>query len=211
MKKTIRQKDGVSMKGILVLREHKAGTVDFLKPFLESLNRIKKQYFENPAYRNDAVLQKINNLQHYIDGILERSTVGKAETTNLIMTAANLGRDLIVQRLLGINTYSLNITYGEIGTGTTTPTSTDSALSIPVARAAASSGVLSDIGYNTAQIQFFYPDSSLTNSVFSEFGTFVDGSGTIGSGQMFNHALFASAYTKSAGTDITVQIQFLFS
>jgi hypothetical protein len=47
---------------------------------------------------------------------------------NLIMQAANIGKDLIVQRLLGINTYSLNINYGAIGTGQTAPAASDTRL-----------------------------------------------------------------------------------
>ena len=123
---------------------------------------------------------------------------------NLIMQAANLGKDLIIQRLCGVNTYSCNILWGDIGTGTTAPAITDTALTTPSARTALS--LATDVSSNQAQLQFFFTDSALSNVTFSEFGTFVDGSSSLSSGQMFNHALFSPYYTKSTGTDITVEV-----
>jgi hypothetical protein len=211
MKTLLETRDPMGMKGMILLREHKAGTVDFLKPFLESYNKLKKLSLENEAYRDKKHLSVISSLYQYIQDTLDITTIGRLETPNLIMTAPNVGRDLVIQRLLGINTYSLNIAWGEIGTGTTTPALTDTALTTPVARASLTAGVSANVGNNTAQMQFFYPDSVLTNSVYAEFGCFVDGSNTLGSGQLFNHSLFASTYTKAAGTDITVQVQINLS
>lgn len=127
------------------------------------------------------------------------------ESRNLIMQAAGYGKDLIIQRLIGINTHSLNLAFAEIGTGTTTPAITDIALTTPIARAATANGLSSDIGNNQAQLQWFFPDNALANDVYAEVGTFVDGTATIGTGQIFNHALLATTYTKAAGTDITLQ------
>lgn len=211
MKTILETRDPMGMKGMILLREHKAGTVDFLKPFLETYNKLNKLAQENEAYREQRHLNVIDSLRRYIADTLDVTEVGRLETPNLIMTAPNVGRDLIIQRLLGINTYSLNIEWGEIGTGTTTPALTDVALTTPVARASLTAGVSANVGNNSAQMQFFFPDSVLTNSVYSEFGCFVDGSSSLGSGQIFNHSLFASPYTKSAGTDITVQVQINLS
>jgi hypothetical protein len=86
---------------------------------------------------------------------------------------------------------------------------TDTALSTPTNRATVSYGV--DSGFNEAQVQFFFPDSVLANETYYEFGSFIGGSSTIGSGNLFNHALFASPYSKSAGTDTTVEIDFSFA
>jgi hypothetical protein len=102
----------------------------------------------------------------------------------------------------------LGIQWGEIGTGQTTPASTDTALTTPTVRAPISYAL--DDMFTTAQLQFFFPDSSLLNQTYYEFGTFVGGSSTIGSGNMFNHALFTQAYAKTAGTDTTVETDFTF-
>jgi hypothetical protein len=123
---------------------------------------------------------------------------------NLIMQAANLGKDLIIQRLLGTNTYSLNINYGAIGTGSTAPAVTDTQLATETNRTTVTYS--QDSGFDEAILQFFFPDSVLTNQTYYEFGTFVDGTATANSGQLFNHALFGTPYAKTAGVDTTVEV-----
>src|SRR5689334_18282076 len=120
---------------------------------------------------------------------------------NTIVINPNRGIDLIVQRLIGSNTYSLNITHGDIGTGSTTPASTDTQLTTPYARV--STTYAAENGNNIAILQFFFPDSALSNQTYYEFGTFVDGTSTISTGQMFNHVLFSSPYAKTSGVDTT--------
>ena len=131
------------------------------------------------------------------------------ECPNLIMDSPGYGLDLIIQRMVGINTYSLNILYGEFGTGTTTPALTDTALTTPTNRAAV--GFQQDYGSTDAIVQFFFSDSQLANQTYNEFGTFVDGTSTIGTGQLFNHALISPGYTKVAGQDTTVECDFLIA
>lgn len=128
---------------------------------------------------------------------------------NLLMQSPNYGLDIIVQRLVGINTYSLNILFGEIGTGTTTPTVSDTALTAPTNRA--SVGAVQDYGTTDAILTFFYSDSQLANLTYGEFGTFVDGTAVIGSGQIFNHALLSPNYAKASGQDTQVQVDFNIS
>jgi hypothetical protein len=102
----------------------------------------------------------------------------------------------------------LGIAWGEIGTGSTAPANTDTALTTPTNRTSVSYGA--DSAFNEAQIQFFFPDAALANQTYYEFGTFIGGSSTIGSGNMFNHALFGTSYVKTAGTDTTVEVDFEF-
>lgn len=124
---------------------------------------------------------------------------------NLIMFGTNTGRDLILKRLAGDNTYTLNILYADIGTSSTAPTVGDTQLGVAVARAG--SPVISQIS-NTVSFQFFWADASLANGSYYEIGAFVDGSATINTGKIFNHALFASVYTKATNEDTTIQIEF---
>ena len=93
--------------------------------------------------------------------------------------------------------------------GAINPTNLDTALTTPTNRASVSYGA--DNAFNTAQLQFFFPDVVLANETYYEFGTFIGGSSTIGSGNMFNHALFTNPYSKSAGTDTTVEVDFGFA
>jgi hypothetical protein len=132
----------------------------------------------------------------------------EVEQHNLIVDSPNYGKDILVQYLISAYTGSFNfplgIAWGEIGTGNTTPTTGDTALTTPTNRAAVA--YAADLGLNEAQLQFFFPDASLANGTYYECGSFIGGSSTIGTGNMFNHALFGSGYSKSAGTDTTLEI-----
>ncbi len=128
---------------------------------------------------------------------------------NLLMQSTGRGLDVIVQRLLSINTYSLNITKGAIGTGSTPPTVNDTQLVAETVRVSPST--TQDIGYNEAVLQFFFPDANLANGTYNEFGTFIDGAAGANTGQLFNRAIFASPYVKTAGTDTTVEVDITFT
>jgi hypothetical protein len=138
----------------------------------------------------------------------------KVVQKNMIVWSLNNGYDILVQFLLSAYTGSfafadtLGISWGEIGTGTAAPTNADTALAAPTNRTTVS--YAADNGFSTAQLQFFFPDAALANGTYTEFGTFIGGSSTIGTGNMFNHALFALPYSKSAGTDTTVEVDFAF-
>jgi hypothetical protein len=103
----------------------------------------------------------------------------------------------------------LGISWAEMGTGTTPPANTDTALTTPTNREPVS--YAADIGFNEAQLQFFFPDAVLANETYYECGSFIGGDSSIGTGNLFNHALFATPYSKSAGTDSTIEIDVSFA
>jgi hypothetical protein len=133
----------------------------------------------------------------------------EVEQKNLVMDSPNYGIDLIIQQLVGITTYPLALNYGEIGTGSTTPTISDTALTTPTNRAYVS--FQQDYGTTDAILQFIFSDSQLANGTYYEFGVFAGGTSTIGSGQLFNHALFSTPYVKVSGQDTTCEVDFNFS
>jgi hypothetical protein len=181
-------KERTGIRGTVIVRAHPAGTID--------------------AYNELVKHGKIAEAQ----ALIARGDV-KVIQRNLVVASLNYGLDILVQYLLsaynGSFAFPLGIAYGEIGTGTTAPASTDTALQTPTNRISITYGA--DSGFNTAVTQFFFPDSTLANGTYTEFGTFIGGSNTIGSGNMFNHALFSTAYSKSAGTDTTVEVDFQFT
>jgi len=132
--------------------------------------------------------------------------ISESVTKNMIMQAGSTGLDLVIQRLIAVNTYSLNINYGEIGTGNTAVALTDVGNTTPAFRTVPS--LQQDFGQSQAVLQFFFPDGSLTNQTYYEFATFVDGASGLGTGQVFNHALLGTPYVKSSGQDTTVQVVF---
>lgn len=132
--------------------------------------------------------------------------ISRSVTENMIMQGASTGLDLIIQRLIGLNTYSLNITYGEIGTGTTPVALSDVGNTTGTVRVIPS--LQQDFGQSQAILQFFFPDGNLPNATYTEFATFVDGIAGLGTGQVFNHALLSPTYVKISGQDTTVQVVF---
>jgi hypothetical protein len=93
--------------------------------------------------------------------------------------------------------------------GSISPAVGDTALTTPSNRGAIA--YAADLGFNTAQLQFFFSDSVLANTDYYECGCFVGGNSTIGTGNLFNHALFTSPYSKSAGSDTTLEIDIALS
>jgi hypothetical protein len=180
--------DGLNIKGTIRIRSYPAGTLHCYET-LKSLGKL------------DLAQQLLE------DGKIE------VEQHNLIVDSSNYGIDLLVQYLISAYIGSLNfplgIAWGEIGTGTATPANTDVALTTPTNRAPVSYAF--DNGFNTASLQFFFPDAALANETYYECGSFIGGDSSIGSGNMFNHALFGTPYSKSAGTDTTLEIDIAFT
>ena len=124
---------------------------------------------------------------------------------NLIMLATNTGKGLILQKLGGNNAYTCNLLYLDIGTSSTAPAITDTQLGAATAR---SSSPAATVASNVLSMQFFFADANLANGTYYEVGTFVDGNTSVNTGQIFNHALFATPYVKTAGNDTTIQVDF---
>lgn len=122
---------------------------------------------------------------------------------NKIMNGTNTGLNLVLNRLNSDNTYSLNINYADIGTGTNTPAISDTTLQTAVSRTPKANGTVTG---SVLSLFFFWADANLANGTYREFGAFVDGTATISTGQIFERALFAVAYTKATGEDTTVQL-----
>lgn len=217
MESTRTEKENVSIhdsgiKGVVSAMRYRKGTFDLALPwinkakFLENLKRTTpsdtlRSYFAS----------RIAICQKRADEILAAGFIGKtALGNNIVVLGSNTGKNLIIQRLASQNTYSLNITYGEIGTGSTAVAASDTVLTTPSVRVATTLSTVGT-GLNIVSLQFFFPDSGLANATYYEFGTFVDGSATIGTGQMFNHILFSTPYTKNASEDTTIQVDFTVS
>lgn len=174
----IKEQSGTT--GIVTIKRYKGGTLD------------KALKFKNDLKRLNEILD---------EGFIATALV----QNNLVVSSSGHGRNLFVQRLTGDNSFTLNITHGEIGTGSTPPTNADTALTTPTDRVAVT---LASASNNVATLRFFFADGDLADDTYNEFGTFVDGTITIGTGQMFNHALFASAYVKATGEDTTIDVEF---
>jgi hypothetical protein len=201
-------KDSLRISGKIKIDTFRAGMVELVTPLLEHLKALKDSDLPTHSYLNrrteiDLVKKKIDELKaaYFIQTAVE--------CPNLIMDSPNYGLDLVIQRLVGINTYSGNILWIEIGTGSTTPTVNDTALTTPTLRAAVN--FQEDYATTDAIVQCYITDAQLANATYKEIGGFVDGTSTIGTGQIFNHALLSPTYGKVAGQDTTIQIDISVS
>ena len=122
---------------------------------------------------------------------------------NLVMDGTDTGFNLLLKRLIGTTTYSLNISHLDIGTNATTPALSDTtALTGVVARAEKATATISG---SSATFRFFFADAELANGTYQDVRMVIDGTATLGTGQLFNRALFGSPYTKGANQNSTFE------
>jgi hypothetical protein len=204
--KTINLREGIKITGRIKVDVFRAGYADAVQPYLEEW----KFLGTNPV---PGTKERLGHLRCIIEDIKTDYFLRTAvECPNTVMDSPNYGIDLLIQWLSGVGTYAstiLPLSYIEIGTGSTTPTITDTALTTPTNRAAV--GFQQDYATTDAIVQAIFSDSQLANGTYYEMGTFCGGTGTIGSGLLFNHALFASPYAKAAGTDTSINTDINFS
>jgi len=141
--------------------------------------------------------------EHYLEMIAElRRLFLKREylVENIVVTA---GRAVLADRLANDTTYTGIINYGAIGTATPTVANGDTVLDTEVFRKVVASQSTTD---NVAFIDFFISKSDWDGTA-NEFGTFIDGTASVDTGQMFTHAL-TGGWTKSASESMTIACQY---
>ena len=199
----IKIREGVKITGKIKVDVFRAGYAELVSPLFETLRLLRKSGDPNELQRIEQAIKRVQS-DFFIRTALE--------CPNTVMDSPNYGIDLLIQWLSGLGTYAstvLPLSYIEIGTGSTTPAITDTALTTPTNRAAV--GFQQDYATTDAIVQAIFSDSQLTNGTYYEMGTFCGGTSSIGSGQIFNHALFASPYTKSSGTDTSINTDISFT
>lgn len=175
-------KEASGITGKITVKRYRAGFVKKAKEFLK---------------KNDLIGLKILEKEYFLGIALEQK--------NLVVSSTNRGRNLLCQWLAGVSTYAIGINYGEMGTGSTAPSNSDTALTTPVKRVAPTTYLISN---NVLTMQFFFSDAVLPDNTYYEFGTYIAGAAGLGTGQLFNHALFSSPYVKASGEDTTIEVEF---
>jgi len=121
--------------------------------------------------------------------------------SNKIVSSAERGISLFLDRLAAINDHSANITHADIGDDDTPVLVADTELGNGLVRAQV--GAASRSGLST-EFRFFYIDALTPDDTYNEFGMFVDGTVTLGTGQLFNHLIFGLPLVKASGEDHTI-------
>ena len=201
----VASRDGLKITGKIKINAYRAGMVQAVTPLLDKIRDLRYIVNHGGDPVKSVALEQLGVLKEQLEAIkLSYFLRTAVECENLIMDSPNYGLDMVIQRLVGINTYSLNILWIEIGTGSTTPTVNDTALTTPTVRAAVN--FQEDYGTTDAIVQCYITDANLANGTYTEVGSFVDGTATIGTGQIFNHALLSPTFGKVSGEDTTIQI-----
>lgn len=125
-------------------------------------------------------------------GILQASYYRK----NLIPTT---GLNVLARLLSGDTTYSGEVDYGAVGSGTTAFTSASTQLNTEVFRKQAASQAYDD---NIAYIDWFIAAGDVADQTFQEFGAFIDGTGSANSGQAWS-LLITGGWVKSGSMFIS--------
>jgi hypothetical protein len=182
-------KEKSSIKGRMVV-----SVFDTSSPEADKLDREMAALVEGPRFAGyHAKYKELLNA-------LKRFVVREYAVDNLITTE---GRAVLAARLANDTTYTGIINYGVLGSSATAPTNADSQMTTEVFRKVVASASDTD---NVAFIDFFYSKAD-TNGTYQEFGTFIDGTGSANTGQMFTHAL-TGGWTKSASESMTVSCQY---
>lgn len=121
----------------------------------------------------------VNNpkmMEHYRLGEL----VQVDEHKNVI---CNAGFNAIARRLVNDTTYTGYINKMALGTGVVTPAATDTQLTTEAYRNDTASATVSD---NVAYLTAYFTETEC-NGTYTEFGNFIDGTGTANSGKLWSH------------------------
>lgn len=170
------------------------------------------------AHELDAILQTANQ---EIDGVVanpmtkeryqeifsEFKSLCKVSQTktfhNMVVLA---GRKVFAQRLAGTLTYSGTINYGALGTDATAVADGDTVLGTEVKR----KQVATIVNTDDQVVLDFYFSKADTNGTYEEFGCVIDGTSSVDTGQLYNHAL-TGGWVKTSLEAMTVSIQFNFN
>ncbi len=114
-----------------------------------------------------------------------------------------VGREVFTRRLTNDTTYTGIINYGALGTSSTAINDSQTQLVAEVKRKGVA---VYSRTTDSANLRFYYSKAD-TNGTYYEFGTFIDGTGSANTGQMFNRVL-TGGWVKSASESLTVTVQF---
>lgn len=143
----------------------------------------------------------LNKNQLLYEYLIEKGIVKKhVADHNIVVTA---GRTVLARLLSGDNTYSGEINYGALGDGSPDVSNSRTTLVNEVYRKVASSQAYDN---NIVYVDFFYAAGD-TNGTYTEFGNFIDGTGSADTGQLFSY-IATGGWTKSGSESLFISCQY---
>lgn len=120
---------------------------------------------------------------------------------NTVLTNANKGISILLDRLANITTYTGIVNYAELGDDATAENPAQAGVLNPLVRVSIALASRSGL---TADFRFFFPDLTTPDDTYNEFGMIIGGTATIGTGQAFNRLALGSPLVKAPGEDTTI-------
>ena len=188
----MQQHEENKIKGIHTFRTYDLSSVEAQEIDSEIESHLSVKHLWNKISFEDKYQKLIEQLKPF----MTREMV----VENIIPT---VGRATFAQRLIGTYTYTGTINYGALGSSSTSPTNSDVKLGTEVFRKVVAS---SNVSSNVAFIDFYFAKAD-TNGTYNEWGTFIDGTESANSGQMFTHAL-TGGWSKLATESMTISTTY---
>lgn len=121
---------------------------------------------------------------------------------NKVLSSAECGIQLFLDRLYGDTTYTSVIAHADIGDdNTAVNASSDTGCLNPLVRASIADK--SESG-NQRTFRFFFADAATPDDTYEEFSMMTDGNSTPGNGQGFNRIVMSTPLVKASGEDHTL-------
>lgn len=190
-----KQQEKNTIKGIHTFRAYDLSTPEAqeidnkISTLISQKYFIKKEIFEFHYNKFIEALQKFKTRELVVENIVPL-----------------VGRSVFAQILIGTYTYTGTINYGALGSSSTAPNNADIKLGTEVFRKVVASSNVID---NVAFIDFYFTKAD-TNGTYTEWGTFIDGTGSANSGQIFSHAL-TGGWSKLATESMTISTTYTFN
>jgi len=200
MKEDIQQAIGI--KGIVtasVLKPESELDFSLLDRLRSNRDKLANTSEKEPIYRENDLLMK-----RLTDSCLVRQVVQNNIVTTAGLTQVTKGLSTNLTALA-----ELEVNYTAVGSGTTTPASTDTTLSTETFR-----NVVNSLNYSS-NIFFasMFIDFTEDSGTYYEAGLFINGTATTDSGTLFDHVLLNSptGITKTTSEVLTISFQITFT
>lgn len=167
-----------------------------LQELLEEVRMKRERLIKYGLNSSKALRDLWHEYNFYLELLHKKFLTNQVCIENITTT---VGRTDIAERLGGSSSPSGQVNYGALGTDNTAPVIGNTTLGTETFRKALSSGT------NSANITFlenFYTASEVSGT-FEEYGFFMDGTGTVDTGTLFNR--FTTTVVKSNTESLNVQ------
>lgn len=121
---------------------------------------------------------------------------------NKVVSSDGYGRNLLMRKLAGVDTYPVEIDSFSLGDGTTAPVDADTGLENSLVSGVDLTNVV--LSNNVLTIDVFISDDNLPDDTYAEAGFFC-------TARLFSRILLTAPYTKSTGEDTLFSYTLTFT